>query len=300
MKSTPLLFSDAMVRRVLDGTKTQTRRLVKPQPRDAEGIPVVESCPFGGPGDRLWIRECWCSGRGLAAVDAPAFLAPPGATPAPAVLYRADGVGLPPGVPWKPSIHMPRWACRLELEIASVRVERVQDISDKDIRAEGVDLKLLTEILRERCRSYPVRRGHWVWTPGHAEYFCDRHIDRALQAEENPEAARGSIAEDCDTQPFCESCGVALEFDGTDYFTECECEHFSTHDASAPADAYALMKAVEYVDLDALPPERRTAILRIAWRELWTATYGAASWDANPWVWAITFKRAESPVAEVA
>jgi hypothetical protein len=145
MKERPILFSGPMVQAILDGRKTQTRRVVKPQPEYWEqtggyhypldkkpyrGAPVgrVRSideyrCPYGQPGDRLWVRETWHQYAGGE------------------VIYRADygPESYQAGAKgWRPSIFMPRWASRITLEITGVRVERVQDISADDARAEGV------------------------------------------------------------------------------------------------------------------------------------------------------------------
>lgn len=144
MKSTPLLMKGPLVRATLTGTKTETRRLVKHIP--ALGYPedwchrIEESefkrivgdyrrfCPYGGPGDRLWIRETWAHlGNG-------------------GFGYRAD-VDTPRDLCWQPSIHMPRRACRLELELLSVSIEHIQGITDEAIRAEGVADLTLDELL---------------------------------------------------------------------------------------------------------------------------------------------------------
>ncbi len=154
-----IIFGKAEVRALLDGRKTQTRRVIRPQPtfdrdrdqwewRGKRGIarwgpahhqPVLSAlhygllpeCPHGVPGDRLWVRETWQS-----TIDLP-----------PWVLYRADGAMLCPETgkrdaflwsgPWTPSIHMPRWASRITLELTAVRVERLQGISEADAVAEG-------------------------------------------------------------------------------------------------------------------------------------------------------------------
>jgi hypothetical protein len=136
MKDHPILFSAPMVRALLDGSKTQTRRVVKPM-----HLPFVENLtanfldgkwgerpmPYGQPGDRLWVREAWAPIRD-------------GAKNA---WYRADMCeatlnGAPPGFRWRPSIHMPRWASRITLEVTGVRVERLVDISEADAIREGV------------------------------------------------------------------------------------------------------------------------------------------------------------------
>ena len=146
MKERPILFSGSMVRALLAGTKTQTRRVVKPQPRRVDGgVPFGDApqwahaepgtammhCPHGKRGDRLWVREAFCKiiGQSGGWIETD---------------YRAtythgfrlgDSLGI--RKKWTPSIHMPRDASRITLEITSVRVERLQDISEADARAEG-------------------------------------------------------------------------------------------------------------------------------------------------------------------
>ncbi len=153
MRERPILFSGPMVRALLAGTKTQTRRIVKPQPAGAWAAPGKTSCPYGQPGDRLWVREAF---RFAASLDR---LSPNDVgekaldagynTPWAPTQFEADGrragawhgFDTPPTVtkPGKlrPGIHMPRWACRLVLEITGVRVERLQEISEADAKAEG-------------------------------------------------------------------------------------------------------------------------------------------------------------------
>lgn len=209
MKERPILFQGAMVRALLDGSKTQTRRIVKSQPpegepiqsglyhptrthRDGEQYPGDEvcgaytqdgewalPCPYGQPGDRLWVRET--------------FTAMPRKA---AALYRADHLfeHMPKGDlgrdwNWTPSIFMPRWASRILLEIVSVRVERLNDISEADAVAEGL-----------------------TSTADDAAWHVEHEQHRAVN----------------------------------------------------PVDSYA---------------------------SLWESINGAGSWDANPWVWCIEFKR---------
>lgn len=161
-KERPILFSGPMVRAILDGRKTQTRRVCK-LPADAREVQYwsppsgraekgyadpgvnywtdsgnnIDACPFGQPGDRLYVRETWRPD-----IDAE--------TQAVGIAYRADNhwedfagdrrvVNLMAGTDnWRPSIHMPRWASRITLEVTGVRVERLQEISETDAKAEGV------------------------------------------------------------------------------------------------------------------------------------------------------------------
>lgn len=138
MRERPILFSDAMVRAILAGTKTQTRRVIR-----ADHIPALGRPPRGDlspwpfePGDRLWVREAWSTeGRPVEEVRVEHEDVMSGGA---SVYYRATEV-YPASLRWRPSIHMPRWASRLTLEVTSVRVERVQSISEEDARAEGIE-----------------------------------------------------------------------------------------------------------------------------------------------------------------
>ncbi len=175
MKERPILFSAPMVRAIMTGQKTQTRRDVKPQPTFPIIIagdphthrfqfpgrePITESgmmrnCPYGQPGDRLWVKESYRFPESLDA-DAPSLIGEMAIDagykkPWCPTQWEADGsmsslsewrgFMTPPAIakPGKlrPSIHMPRWASRILLEIVSVRLERLQDISESDCIAEG-------------------------------------------------------------------------------------------------------------------------------------------------------------------
>jgi len=242
MRELPILLSAAMVRAILEGRKSQTRRAVKVPHQNPlgqwESTTVggfdkhrVEHpdhaalwhtrtgdtliCPYGQPGDRMWVRETWMPGYDHEAdhEDGPKV----------SVIYRADNaeetVAAPSyelaeqwqrkfsedghdAPPWRSSIHMPRWACRLVLEITDVRVERLQD-GDGDLDSES------------RYLAEGIHRIHH----GDGAYYYS-----AFRDEPHPQNW--------------------------------------TH-----ADS--------------------------AWRELWTSINGQASWDANPWVWVVHFKRIE-------
>ncbi len=223
MKKRPILFSGAMVRALLAGTKTQTRRSVKPQPKedssidgtrglvvnghvtDAIGWAAWNPCPYGRPGDRLWVRESW-QGPLLQEFEIDAdpdwhYASHIHQYQNPAHCeYAADGGPKPEYTDaddvmrqgWRPSIHMPRWASRITLEITGVRVERLQDISIEDAKAEG------------------------AWGPD-------------------------------------------------DSIVQKVADHFG-------------------IDIFAANPRK-------AFQMLWEQINGPDSWDANPWVWAIEFKR---------
>jgi hypothetical protein len=134
MKERPILFSGPMVRAILDGRKTQTRRVVKPHCQAASCVCIDDvvaeaKCPYGQPGERLWVRETFApfDGGGVKRT-----------------IYRADANGgtreIDKVKAWKPSIFMTRDRSRLTLEIVSVRAERLNEISDADVLAEGCQL----------------------------------------------------------------------------------------------------------------------------------------------------------------
>lgn len=166
MRERPILFSAPMVRAILAGTKTQTRRVVKPQPQMVtnhrtaawEGDPVVlmellseagRRGPYGQPGDRLWVREAWKAHTTFDHL-------PPRDIPESHVWYMADD-GYKAESRYRQGMFMPRWASRITLEVTGVRVERLQDISEADALAEGIDMA-------EHFNSQDPRVSFWsLW-----------------------------------------------------------------------------------------------------------------------------------------
>lgn len=195
MKEIPILFRGPMVRAILEGRKTQTRRLLKPprsrhsdfrvDPRshwhdspwptasNDEGWYWLDS-PYGLPGDRLWVRETW---RPMGAFDT--YSTPElsrefgnGQVLRRNLTYRADcddGVSV-----WRSAIHIPRWASRITLEVTGIRVERVQDISQADSTAEGwVDQPERSpdpEVHRDAARDW------------YSDLWCSLHGDESWRA----------------------------------------------------------------------------------------------------------------------
>jgi hypothetical protein len=184
MKERPILFSGEMVRAILDDRKTMTRRVIKDVPGITTDvlkssiswewkfafcpIPSVASvlsewikCPYGSPGDRLWVRETWQN------------------NPYGGIVYRAgSGIVNCDGRGWRPSIFMPRWASRITLEITDVRVERLQEINSvrhDDVLKEGWPFEFDSkdenpaEAFRRLWDSINSKRGYpwasdpWVW-----------------------------------------------------------------------------------------------------------------------------------------
>lgn len=135
MEERPILFNASMVRAILEGRKTQTRRIVKPK-----HIPLIDNLidnwenrpfPYGKPSDRFWVKETW-------AQDLHGE-----------IFYAADYLNNPSIIEkWKPSIFMPRKIARILLEISNIRVERLQEMTEGDAKAEGV---------------YEYSPGHGTW-----------------------------------------------------------------------------------------------------------------------------------------
>ena len=175
MTERPILFSGPMIRALLDNRKTQTRRVIKPQPefgvepcyycesgfsaRDEVGRCMCTQgeirCPYQV-GTRLWVRETWA--KSVIALQ-----------------YRADNSIVNCMDPrleeietkwgWRPSIFMPRWASRIALEVTGVRVERLQDISEEDAKAEDVAYRCDYKVVWDEIngKKYPWSSNPWVW-----------------------------------------------------------------------------------------------------------------------------------------
>ena len=186
MTERPILFSAPMVRALLSGTKTQTRRAFNPQPSQSflpDGparnysrtcidvktgehypAPIVRfgvsdenedyPCKFGRVGDRLWVKECFSAHGALGSHGR--------------VTYRADIADgkEPHGLHWRPSIFMPRAASRITLEITDVRAERLNSISDEDAKAEGVNVHVDSVLAAAHAGppETPARMEYWhLW-----------------------------------------------------------------------------------------------------------------------------------------
>lgn len=210
-KAKPIIFGAESIRAILDGRKAVTRQVIKPQPSPMSVIrePQVDRhgyigfyggdgayrkggkpCPYGRPGDRLWVRETWGT-RHMHEIGQHIF----GDGPIPdhtQVVYKAGSLvrasrDAPPDFDlekwpaswsddpkpdsgrWRPSIHMPRWASRITLEVADVAVERLQEITEEGAVAEGCETRAG---FRDLWDSINAKRGHpwdsdpWVWVIG--------------------------------------------------------------------------------------------------------------------------------------
>ena len=210
MKERPILFSGDMVRAILEGRKTQTRRVVKPQPSPQPtritycgeeygymcesnsgkvGIfdPNSYKCPYGKPGDRLWVRETWryayCSGytpingenKFTCDIEYKCTYENPisgnrgGKSFVVDRMHYGGKLTKSGSVSWRPSIYLPRWASRITLEITGVRVERLNDISYHDAVAEGCGGMLEPATVYFQCVWKDINgkdswnANPWVW-----------------------------------------------------------------------------------------------------------------------------------------
>jgi hypothetical protein len=183
----PILFSLGMVQAILDDQRTQTRRVIRPEPL---GVPASGiRCgwlddgvqwgfrgedrewvsPYGSAGDSLWVRETWQQTRQRKSDGERFCLRHPGEGLGD-LHYAADGE---PDEPprWRPSIHMPRWASRITLTVTEVRAERLHAITVEDCRAEGIllDRKHARGLFQSLWECINARRGYgwtvnpWVW-----------------------------------------------------------------------------------------------------------------------------------------
>lgn len=155
-------MSAPMVRAILEGRKTQTRRVAE----------ITSRCPHGVPGDRLWVRETWQRGEDFKVTEG---------TNHPAkgrFYYRADEDADPfgfTGTPWRPSIFMPRSASRITLDLTGVRVERVQEISEEDAKAEGITAPM-----------YPLGNGKATYRLAYSHLWDSLNAKRGFGWEKNP------------------------------------------------------------------------------------------------------------------
>lgn len=179
MNEKPILFNSEMVNAILSGRKTQTRRIIKLDHERGMVNPVVRGrngeissitcrlapmlCPLGKPGDQLWVREAFAAG--LCTESTLAYRA----------THKTEDLEEDWGetIKWTPSIHMPRWASRINLLITGVRVERLQDISDADASAEGCKIssmqsgECLSDMFARLWKSIygdeSWQANPWVW-----------------------------------------------------------------------------------------------------------------------------------------
>jgi len=213
-KERPILFSAPMVRAILDGSKTQTRRVVKMRHVAAwhNGVPsLFTSYPYGKPGDRLWVRETFT----VVGYDEERdqILGKAGPPDEPWWGIRPAGKVSLFSEKWRPSLFMPRWASRINLEVVNVRVERLQDISEDDALAEGAGWETTGDTSRDLDRlarmtgitdhgsNLSTRRAHyallWESINGPGSWNANPWVwaveFRVRDSSENPSRSSGKI-----------------------------------------------------------------------------------------------------------
>lgn len=210
VKERPIIFSGEMVKAILDGKKTMTRRAVKTQPRDecteiatsacfghveyrstsedrqTQSILAKIKCPYGKIGDRLWVRETHHVVGGTADYeieeikqglqDIKNFAS-----------YKADGYGNPCDGGWASPMFMPRWASRILLEITDIRVERLNDISEADCEKEGFRFYPLSRICFKPCSTkHPSGHGSNNYKSIFGEYWDTLNAKKGYPWSSNP------------------------------------------------------------------------------------------------------------------
>lgn len=336
-KERPILFSGAMVRAVLREVdpKTQTRRVCKASTQNQADIlaaAIMEdmlgaddgthekaawesfACPYGKPGDRLWVRENWShTGEAVWSVADARSRGRGG------VIYQATDAEPCPGC-WWPSIHMPREFSRILLEITGVRVERLQEILDADILAEGVTDDLIKGLVLPGADKCAVLDEHWVHGGDASLSYCHECCVKevARLKKENPEEeflVDGGWGIEGDGTAWCETCSHRLSNSLTDYGAEKEFKHFLEHgvDLKNPDDCLSLYEALSsqlwtadnllegYTKFERERWIERVELMhKVCWRVLWDSINGKqkpgkpdVSWSGNPYVWVVKFKRVE-------
>lgn len=333
----PILFSAPMVKAILAGTKSQTRRTVKLPPElrglssDDIVIPEISpervvqwckvktdggavwtqtelKCPFRV-GMRLWVKEAWCPATGG---DGGIAWNPDGNTYH--VHYRADGTqvvaldddgarkylkdGRREASPWKSSLFMPRCASRLTLEVTQVRVERVQDISEEDARAEGFDAETCEEVLRAASRDITPEEAYCAESEKGVEnegWLCRDCADK--YRGKHGYLCWGCTPED-DGPAFCDKCYKPLLISLSKYGIERELR--IEDDPKGKEPKYfpckgndAAIAAMIAGGIGDLRDEHLGRLAQIGFATKWNEINGAESWDANPFVWVVGFRRVE-------
>lgn len=356
MNDHPILFKADMVRAIRDGSKTQTRRVMRRQPPkgytyrgDDGGNPLVPKdsghywtngyamwrprlCPYGVPGDLLWVKEpfriesddyhqAWVYGRYNR--DNTAF----GVQLTDAEWSKWEKWKKP--FSGKSSLYMFKSLARLWLKVKSVRVERVQEISLEDIKAEGVTFDLIRSLLKPT----KTKQGHWISGGDYNQaedycYECAKKIVEELNAADGDKdyvVDGGWENHDSDWIAHCEKCECLLNYWPTDHLFEAELDGFETYGEITELhneDRYS------FDTLCCAAPDQDEAIqnrvLKLCWRYLWdfinakpkpcyskkeithyesypwediqeTKEYRGKSWRVygNPWNWAVEFERTE-------
>jgi hypothetical protein len=332
----PILFSTPMILALLNtkpGTwpaepidpskpcKSMTRRVVNMPKTTPEGrIPFFESIPDPTlgvhaywqvkpkykVGDILWVRETWNINpkkeSWLYKNDECGFCSACKKIGS-EFIYRASFPDCYPCHGWKPSIFMPRKAARLFLEVKSVRVERLQDITEKDAKAEGVGKFFLKQWLAENEKH--IGDAYWIYWDDEKRYWCEKHIDQAIKTFKRE--VKNKVRDidlspdeledmdymcDCPEQDYpiqCDTCGKSLAFCAVDFPYDLN-EWIEGRLTKYEAALYdSLLNEYEEKLFS------RENIHRLLYSGLWNNINEGRgfSWESNPWVFCYSFMRVE-------
>jgi len=326
VKERPIPFSSPMVNAIHEGRKTQTRRAVKSVEDFTDVVKILDpsndmrpfwrfslsdgeatqcedvDCPYGVVGDRLWVKEALYAG-------------PASSGGGRAVAYYAadDLPVLDPGgclVDWRwkrstlPSIFMPRWASRFSTEIEDARVERLFDISETDAIAEGLDVETCASVFRKAVGRARREFGRWLEREDGSEpytgengYLCLDCIDKAARCHKAEKRGWNDHFE-TDSTPYCDECGVLLCHSLTEYGVESALaftEDKENHWPYLPVSGSEALSLAELASgMGDLRDEHHGRLAQIAFATLWESLNGKGAWAANPFVWAITFRRIDA------
>lgn len=343
IRERPILFSGAMVRAILEGRKTQTRRVVKAIGPDTRyvmttgeiGLPAGVwredgwllpdigpkfKCPYGVPGDRLWVREehyrfgHWEPVQGVrtkggrqkwkfvADTTEVLFDAPPS--------FRRGRHHKDPEIKaWHKRLgrFMPKSLARTWLEITGVRVERLQDISEADALAEGFYTETCRDVFAAIKGSVEAKAVCWLEDSRRelieTEYglcLCESCAELLAQKHDGAEVRGGAlIPEESDGPAFCGKCFAPLCMSLTEYGIDSQLRLTEEEKTDRPywAISSAEEACINYEICDGLGGLREKHLGRLAqigFASLWDSINSKrAPWNSNPWVWVVTFKRLE-------
>ena len=237
-------------------------------------------------GDKLWVRETFYDGNMQGKM-----------------IYRADGKYDCDGV-WKPSIHMPRNASRIFLEVKEVRAEKLRDITEVDAKSEGIGKFFLDQWVMENEEHVGI--AHWIYWDDSNRYWCERHIRQAVKKfrrEVKEGTAYTSRLEYLIENP--DEIGYMHGFEGEDFPIRCETcgKPLSFYFPSFPDDLDEMIEGCLSKDyahtFTSLLRDHETELFarenihRLLFSGLWNSTNGKGAWERNPWVWVYEFMRVE-------
>lgn len=296
-KERGISFSPAMLAAIREGRKTQTRRIIKPQPASEYwALDLYRAGKWGErplpyrPGARLYVKEAlersghrvtYAFGREIA---------------------HRDGAAV--AWPWKPerlgAMYMPKWAARTWLEVESIKVERVHCISEADAIAEGFTQQTCAAVFNEAAGKHVTAPCAVVEDDGggFGDHYCMPCAERFAKKRPGHEAVWYSYPGDypeTDGPAYCEECGVTLEVSLTAYGIERELFLEGDWEGKEPKHwpAHGRDARIAQVFADGigdLQDDHLGRLAQVGFATKWDSLHGKGAWERNDWVWAIKFK----------